>query len=442
MNQPTEATESTFVQPFKWIAPRAEWRDINRMFRLRRLGLGILASAQLALSAEAPRDWPPDAFNPVTRERIAKLPETDRQAWATYLDTSDELLLKIKSQRSSATSNEFRPNQGTGALHSRGVRLGAPSDWYASEEARAIASRVVTRQTVAGAWTKGNDYTQPNAPSLGTEGGVWERGTFDNDATTSELRFLALVNAASPEDERATSWRAAFLSGLGYVFAARYPNGGYPQIYPLAGGYHDNITFNDEAMIHALELLRDVSAPQPEFKFVPAASRQKARDGLEHGIQCILATQIRNASGQPTVWAQQHDALTLLPAAARDFEPIGACSRESSAITEFLMSLSAPSPEITAAVSNAMKWFRSRALTNLTWTGFGDDPRIIVTPDAPQIWARLYELETDKPIFGDRDRRVHYDVSEVSLERRRGYGWYGDWPSRTLRKFEAWQGKR
>ena len=39
--------------------------------------------------------------------------------------------------------------------------------------------------------------------------------------------------------ERARPWRAAFQRGLEYIFAAQYPNGGFPQIYPLAGGYHD-----------------------------------------------------------------------------------------------------------------------------------------------------------------------------------------------------------
>jgi hypothetical protein len=40
--------------------------------------------------------------------------------------------------------------------------------------------------------------------------------------------------------------------------------------------------------------------------------------------------------------------------------------------------------------------------------------------------ARLYELETDRPVFGDRDRTIHNAVEEISLERRNGYGWYGD----------------
>ena len=87
--------------------------------------------------------------------------------------------------------------------------------------------------------------------------------TFDNDSTYSELRYLAEVAAAGGETRRVDAWRQAFLRGLDYVFAAQYPNGGWPQIYPLAGSYHDDITFNDDAMIHLLTLLRDIHARKP-----------------------------------------------------------------------------------------------------------------------------------------------------------------------------------
>ena len=38
-------------------------------------------------------------------------------------------------------------------------------------------------------------------------------------------------------------------------------------------------------------------------------------------------------------------------------------------------------------------------------------------------WARFYELETNKPIYGDRDNKVHYTLEEISEERRKGYSW-------------------
>jgi len=44
------------------------------------------------------------------------------------------------------------------------------------------------------------------------------------------------------------------------VFAAQNPNGGWPQVWPLQGGYHDGITYNDGAMLNVMVLLQDISA--------------------------------------------------------------------------------------------------------------------------------------------------------------------------------------
>jgi hypothetical protein len=43
----------------------------------------------------------------------------------------------------------------------------------------------------------------------------------------------------------------------------------------------------------------------------------------------------------------------------------------------------------------------------------------------PGQWARFYELNTNKPIYGDRDGKVHYTLAEISRERRSGYSWQG-----------------
>ena len=90
-------------------------------------------------------------------------------------------------------------------------------------------------------------------------------GTFDNDATITQLRFLAKVIAADPQ--RGGAFRSSFLRGLDYIFAAQYPNGGWPQVWPLEGGYHDAITINDDAMLNILTLLSDVCGGTNEFSF-------------------------------------------------------------------------------------------------------------------------------------------------------------------------------
>ena len=50
--------------------------------------------------------------------------------------------------------------------------------------------------------------------------------------------------------------------------------------------------------------------------------------------------------------------------------------------------------------------------------------KLMAVEGAGPIWARYYQIGTDKPIFGDRDKTIHDDVNELSLERRNGYSWF------------------
>src|SRR5208283_2293990 len=159
----------------------------------------------------------------------------------------------------------------------RSIPLNRPAAWYGESEARRVADIIVSFQTPAGGWSKNLDLTQhPRAageyfaPDNGSHylnqadfdlprDARWDYvGTFDNDATITEMRFLTKVIAAAGTNAT-VAYRAAFLRGLDYIFAAQYPNGGWPQVWPLQGGYHDTITYNDDAMLNVLSLLRDVA---------------------------------------------------------------------------------------------------------------------------------------------------------------------------------------
>jgi PelA/Pel-15E family pectate lyase len=405
--------------------------------------VALLVGAAWASAPAPPVSWPRDAFRPVTAERLAALPAADRRAWSAYLEVSEKRV-RLLPRRSDRDDSPAGPIVGPpkGGRHTRGLRPDAPAAWYASEEAQAIADRVVEWQSPAGGWTKGIDYTHPRPPGgEGEDADTWSRGTFDNAATIAELRFLARV-AASNDSPRARPWREALLRGLDYVLAAQYPNGGFPQIYPLAGGYHDAVTYNDSAMVRLLEILRDVAGRRGGFEIVPADRRTEAERRLALGMACVLATQIALPDGRRTAWAQQHDALTLRPCAARNFEPAAASAMESAALVDFLMSLEDPSPALAGAIDDAMAWLSRVALRDVRWireatAGTG----LRAAPGAPLLWARLYEVGTDRPVFGDRDRTIHYTVTELSSERRLGYQWYGTWPQSTLDAYERWQAR-
>ena len=63
---------------------------------------------------------------------------------------------------------------------------------------------------------------------------------------------------------------------------------------------------------------------------------------------------------------------------------------------------------------------------------------LLVPAPGNAVWARYYEIATDRPIFGDRDKSIHDTVDEISRERRNGYSWYGDAPKRALELYTAW----
>jgi len=409
---------------------------------LGRCGVGLLlALVRVGFGAEAPGRWPVEAFRPLTEVRIAELPVAEQTAWRAYWAESAarNQALKERSSREIAPTGPIA-TLPKGAAHTQGLSLLASAVWFRSHEAAAMADRIVEWQTTAGGWTKGIDYGRPRSAANQMETDVWSRGTLDNDATTTELRFLARAITADGATARSRPWREAFLRGLDYLFAAQYPNGGFPQIYPLAGGYHDAITFNDSAMTQALEVLRDAAAGKGDFAFVPAAQRNEAGHRLVRGIGCILAAQVRRPDGRRTGWGQQHDPLTLQPCAARNFEPISVCSAESAGLVDLLMSLPEPSPTVVAAVGDAVAWFEHVALRDVVW-----DRQIVVgsglraAPGASRLWARMYEIGTDRPVFGDRDRTIHFVVTEISPERRLGYAWYGNGPEGTISRYEEWR---
>ena len=130
-----------------------------------------------------------------------------------------------------------------------------------------------------------DDFDTPKYPKRNYE------GTLDNDSTNTQLRFLAKVQAATPGKD-GDAYRASFLKGIKYLLAAQFPNGGFPQVYPLEGGYHDAITFNDNAVSESAETLTWASEGKGDYAFVPADLRKQAGAAAAHALQCILISQI------------------------------------------------------------------------------------------------------------------------------------------------------
>jgi PelA/Pel-15E family pectate lyase len=367
-------------------------------------------------------------------------PKFHEAEWQKYVELSNE---RMKADKA-ALAAELAANHLTEPIEPATVRdfgfdSGNSDSWFAGPEGRRIADIILSFQTPTGGWSKHVSMTdKPRRPGEQFAGGRnWSYvGTIDNDATITQLRFLARVNTVTHERK----YEESFLRGVEYLLMSQYPNGGWPQVYPLQGGYHDHITFNDDAMINVMSLLRDIGARKREFAFVPGRLAERADRSVERGLQCILDCQLV-IDGKLTVWGQQHDARSLKPAPARNYEMISQCARESSGILEYLMEIENPTAPVVRSVDRAAEWLTKVAIYDHKWgrPEPGSSRKYFEAKGAGPIWARYYEIGTDRPLFGDRDKSIHYDVSEISQERQNGYSWYNDGPAKALRMYEDWR---
>ena len=337
------------------------------------------------------------------------------------------------------------------------VATNMPSEWYGSDEAKLVAENVLLSQKEIGGWEKNEPYHHVFSDSLKThyiQAKSEKGGTFDNGSTISELRFLAKVYSHL-KDER---YKQAFVKGLNYIFIAQYENGGWPQYFPVKDAedevhldktqpYSGHITYNDNAMVNIMELLKDIVTKNKEFNAfqISSAKKQKAKKAFNKGVQCILNTQII-VDGKRTVWCAQHDEKTLAPANARAYELASFSGSESVGIVLLLMDIDNPSKEIIAAVNGAVEWFENNKIEGVKLEREidkdGKRNRIVVDDkNAAPIWARFYDLETCKPFFCSRDGIKRNSMAEISYERRNGYGWYTNAPERVLKKYPEWKQK-
>ncbi|MGO8758719.1 MAG: pectate lyase [Terracidiphilus sp.] len=425
------------------------------------LGFSAPASAKVVGTNEIAR--------PLTRERIATLPRSSRKAWLDYLDRSEKQKTIDKQtlaaeQKAAGNTN---PKHATGGRGMFALRIDHPAEWWASDDALRIARNMVTWQVADGGWSKNIDMvSRPRTPGDLYDADNQNRfpdsadfdkpvdpnwhyiATLDNDSTWLQIRFLVRVTTAliaAHRDADAAPFRASVERGIEYLLDSEYPNGGWPQVWPLEGAYHDAITINDDAMTHAVEILHDSATGAPDYAFLPDGLKRRAGPAAERGIDCLLRLQIV-ANGVKTAWAQQYDALTLEPASARNYEMAALSSDESFPIVELFMRLPNPTPAEVAAVHAACAWFAKVEIFGVRF-GSGDffadrrspdGRKLVAVSGAGPIWARYYQIGTDRPIFGDRDKSIHDDVNELSLERRNGYSWFNAEGIAILSEYKTW----
>jgi PelA/Pel-15E family pectate lyase len=316
-----------------------------------------------------------------------------------------------------------------------------------------IAENMLIAQRNEGGWAKTlNGKTQPPPYNQ-----LWDNtlrasitddkgrndATIDNHTTNREIKHLAQAFHKTQNPK----YKDGAERGIAYLLKMQYENGGFPQFYPDVSSYRKHITYNDNAMIQALETLKNVAEGNTPYENIALSMREQAKTAVERGIDCILKTQIV-VKGQPTIWCAQHDFKNLTPIKARTFELPSFSGNESVGILDFLMQLENPNPAVRKAIIDGVTFLDSLKIIGFKTERIKDANQetgedVVVKQDASSvIWARFYDLETQKPLFSGRDGVQKEHLSEIENERRIHYAWYGTWAKELLsKKYPKWVAK-
>jgi PelA/Pel-15E family pectate lyase len=310
--------------------------------------------------------------------------------------------------------------QSSGQLNWKSILKNSP-DWFGSDEGITLAENIVKYQNTDGGWKK---------VMAGNDNSAWGGSTIDNNSTNSQIRVLAKVYNKTKNEK----YKDSCLNGINCLLKNQYKNGGWPQIFK-SSGYHLHITYNDDAMVNTIVLLDEIAkGNNPDFKIFENDKEliEKCKKAVDKAIECILKTQIV-VNGVKTAWCQQHDETSLEPAFARAYELPSINSSESVNILKFLMKVENPGKEIKDAVNSGVEWLKKSQIDGIKVVSQKGDKIVVEDPDAKPIWARFYEMETNKPMFCGRDGEKKYNLADIEQERRTGYAWYGNWPENLIK---------
>ncbi|KYF74416.1 pectate lyase [Sorangium cellulosum] len=311
---------------------------------------------------------------------------------------------------------------------------------------RSLADNMLTWQMPHGGFYK-NKKDVYQAPWNGTDArSGWsgkddvELGTIDNDATVTELLFLADVYHRSGD----ARYRDGAREALDFLLTMQYPSGGFPQVYPARAGstsYSNYVTFNDNAMARVMVLLDHIVKLKPPVggDLFTDAQRSSAATAVAQGIDFILKAQILQ-DGVKTVWCAQHDPVTYEPRGGRSYELESKSGKESVGVIAFLMS-QPQTADVKEAVHAAIAWYKSSSVKveDTAYvkrpSGSADDSyNPIQTKAGSAMWYRFYDLDQDVGFFSGRLPTDNppgvgkkYDIMEIEPERRYGYEWGGSY---------------
>jgi PelA/Pel-15E family pectate lyase len=317
-------------------------------------------------------------------------------------------------------------------------------------DVKSIAENVLLLQRQNGGWPPNEEVQRILTDA---ERAQWQNDrvkldtSFDNRTSYTHLRYLAHAFQVTG-DQR---FGDGAIRGLEFVLSAESPSGGWPHSFPRTGAYYRHITFMDDVTIGVLSVLREAAQGTEPFAFLSPSLRDRCSQAVARGTSLLLQLQV-DIDGRRTIWAGQYDEKTLAPCAARTFEPPALAGAESVTVIQYLMEIPSPTPQVIAAVESAVAWYKEHPVRgvriekiNAPAERFTEhtsqfDLIQVDDPNAPLLWARFYDLKTEKPLLCDRDGRIVDRLEKLSRERRTGYRWFGDFAQNLLdRDYQTWK---
>jgi len=223
--------------------------------------------------------------------------------------------------------------------------------------------------------------------------------TFDDYVSTAPVQFLLDLYMENLDPK----YRAPLIKGLDFIFNSQYPNGAWPQRYPLMynhphGGHDDYThyyTFNDDVISHNIDVL---------LKAWEKLGNDKYRDSAYCAMDFYFISQI---SKPQAGWAQQYN-MELKPAWGRSYEPDAVCTVQTIANIQDLMKFYkiTGNRKYLAPIPDAIKWLENSVINT--------------NPSKKYTHAYFYELGTNKPLWSHREGSnindghywVDYDITD------------------------------
>lgn len=261
------------------------------------------------------------------------------------------------------------------------------------EYAEKVAQALIWGQHPAGGWHYFIDFDMPGIrkwyDNVASKCWGWEEYyhyygncTFDDDSTTSSIRFLMRLYLITLDP----AYREPLIKALNFVLEAQFPNGAWPQRFPLMYEYVKNgqpdytsfYTFNDGVMWNNIMVLLEAYKKLGNEEYYRAARK---------GMDFYIISQY----GKPQAgWSAQHSH-DMKPAYARTYEPEGVWASTTTANIRALENFY----RITGArryldpIPAAIEWLE----------------KSVINTDSSENYthARVYELGTNKPVYTHRE---------------------------------------